>query len=148
MMGTGSRAMGLVRKAIQTMVFTGQKTDLTLISRTSIDYPDTSVNPPGAYQVDRTAPAQALHSKFGLLDPQHHWMLCQLHSCKPERGQCPPQGSRERGTRPGEHWELDLTEVTPTRFGYKYLLVLWTLIQGEWKCSLCGLRLPILPQRS
>lgn len=27
-----------------------------------------------------------------------------------------------RGLSPKEHWELDLTEVTSTRFGYQYLL--------------------------
>ncbi|XP_058598889.1 uncharacterized protein LOC131519634 [Neofelis nebulosa] len=32
-------------------------------------------------------------------------------------------GSRTRGTRPGDYWEIDFTEVKPGKYGYKYLLV-------------------------
>ena len=33
------------------------------------------------------------------------------------------QGKRPRGERPGAHWEEDLAEVKPEKYGYTYLLV-------------------------
>lgn len=41
----------------------------------------------------------------------------------PNRNKNPEPGTRQRGQAPGEHWEIDLTEVKPRKFGYKYLLV-------------------------
>lgn len=34
-----------------------------------------------------------------------------------------PLDGQQRGPSPSKHWELDLIEVTPTRFNYQYLLV-------------------------
>ena len=33
-------------------------------------------------------------------------------------------GMRYRGEEPGQHWEIDFTEVRPGKYGYRYLLVL------------------------
>ena len=32
-------------------------------------------------------------------------------------------GKRYQGERPGQHWEIDFTEVRPGKYGYRYLLV-------------------------
>ncbi|XP_056659777.1 uncharacterized protein LOC103105672 [Monodelphis domestica] len=42
----------------------------------------------------------------------------------------PAPGTRLRGTRPCEHWELDFTEVKPGKFGYRYLLVMIDTFTG------------------
>lgn len=39
-------------------------------------------------------------------------------------------GTRARGHRPGTHWEIDFTEVTPGLYGYKYLLVMVDTFSG------------------
>ena len=39
-------------------------------------------------------------------------------------------GSRERGSRPGAYWEVDLTEVKPGKYGYKCLLVFIDAFSG------------------
>ena len=41
---------------------------------------------------------------------------------RPGKGQ--HTGVRYRGERPGQHWEIDFTEVRPGKYGYRYLLVL------------------------
>ena len=33
-------------------------------------------------------------------------------------------GTRYRGEKPGQHWEIDFTEVRPGKYRYRYLLVL------------------------
>jgi hypothetical protein len=40
------------------------------------------------------------------------------------------QGKRPRGERPGAHWEEDLAEVKPEKYGYKYLLVFVDVFPG------------------
>lgn len=39
-------------------------------------------------------------------------------------------GKRLRGDRPGAHWEVDFTEITPARYGNKYLLVFVDTFSG------------------
>ncbi|XP_029424958.1 uncharacterized protein LOC103743387 [Nannospalax galili] len=39
-------------------------------------------------------------------------------------------GVRQRGHRPGVHWEVDFTEVKPGMYGYKYLLVFIDTFSG------------------
>lgn len=39
-------------------------------------------------------------------------------------------GKRLRGTRPGQHWEVDFTEVKPAKYGLKYLLVFLDTFSG------------------
>ncbi|KAL6066804.1 hypothetical protein STEG23_038117 [Scotinomys teguina] len=45
---------------------------------------------------------------------------CQLVNAYPSRT---AKGVRLRGTRPGQHWEVDFTEIVPGKYGLKYLLV-------------------------
>ncbi|XP_055978462.1 LOW QUALITY PROTEIN: uncharacterized protein LOC130031220 [Sorex fumeus] len=40
------------------------------------------------------------------------------------------QGERLRGDRPGTYWEVDFTEVSPARYGNKYLLVFIDTFSG------------------
>ena len=40
------------------------------------------------------------------------------------------KGARERGTCPEAYWEVDLTEVKPGQYGYKYLLVFIDTFSG------------------
>lgn len=40
------------------------------------------------------------------------------------------RGTRLRGRAPGEHWELDFTEVSPGTFRFKYLLVFTDTFSG------------------
>ena len=57
-----------------------------------------------------------------------------VHACKarqqmrPEKGQ--HAGLRYRGKGPGQHWEIDFTEVRPGKYGYRYLLVLVDTFSG------------------
>ena len=37
---------------------------------------------------------------------------------------------RYRRDRPGQHWEIDFTEVRPGKYGYRYLLVLVNTFSG------------------
>lgn len=46
--------------------------------------------------------------------------VCQVHHT----------GARERGRQPGRCWEIDLTEIKPGNFGYKYLLVMVDTFSG------------------
>ena len=39
-------------------------------------------------------------------------------------------GMRDWGERPGQHWEIDFTEVRPGKYGYRYLLVLVNTFSG------------------
>ena len=39
-------------------------------------------------------------------------------------------GTRYRGQEPGQHWEIDFTEVRPGKYGYRYLLVLVDSFSG------------------
>ena len=39
-------------------------------------------------------------------------------------------GSRYRGEEPGQHREIDFTEVRPGKYGYRYLLVLVDAFSG------------------
>ena len=39
-------------------------------------------------------------------------------------------GIRYQGERPGQHWEIDFTEVRPGKYGYRYLLVLVDTFSG------------------
>ncbi|KAB0352658.1 hypothetical protein FD754_017515 [Muntiacus muntjak] len=39
-------------------------------------------------------------------------------------------GTRYRGEEPGQHWEIDFTEVRPGKYGYRYLLVLVDTFSG------------------
>ena len=39
-------------------------------------------------------------------------------------------GIRHREERPGQHWEIDFTEVRPGKYGYRYLLVLVDTFSG------------------
>ena len=39
-------------------------------------------------------------------------------------------GLRYRGEGPGQHWEIDFTEVRPGKYGYRYLLVLVDTFSG------------------
>ena len=39
-------------------------------------------------------------------------------------------GLRYRGKVPGQHWEIDFTEVRPGKYGYRYLLVLVDTFSG------------------
>ena len=47
---------------------------------------------------------------------------------RPGKGQ--HTGIRYRGERPGQHWEIDFTEVRPGKYGYRYLLVLVVTFSG------------------
>ncbi|XP_076401036.1 uncharacterized protein LOC143267367 [Peromyscus maniculatus bairdii] len=40
------------------------------------------------------------------------------------------KGARQRGHRPGVHWEIDFTEVKPRLYGYRYLLVFVDTFSG------------------
>lgn len=40
------------------------------------------------------------------------------------------QGTRLRGRSPGEHWEVDFTELPPGQGGYRYLLVFIDMFSG------------------
>ena len=57
-----------------------------------------------------------------------------VHACKarqqmrPEKGQ--HAGLRYWGEGPGQHWEIDFTEVRPGKYGYRYLLVLVDTFSG------------------
>ena len=37
---------------------------------------------------------------------------------------------RYRGEKPGQHWEIDFTEIRPGKYGYHYLLVLVDTFSG------------------
>ena len=39
-------------------------------------------------------------------------------------------GMRYQGEEPGQHWEIDFTEVRPGKYGYCYLLVLVHTFSG------------------
>lgn len=39
-------------------------------------------------------------------------------------------GKRLRGDRPGAYWEVDFTEIKPTKYGNKYLLVFIDTFSG------------------
>ena len=39
-------------------------------------------------------------------------------------------GTRYQGEEPGQHWEIDFTEVRPGRYGYHYMLVLVDTFSG------------------
>ena len=39
-------------------------------------------------------------------------------------------GVKYQGERPGQHWEIDFTEVRPGKYGYRYLLVLVDTFSG------------------
>ena len=47
---------------------------------------------------------------------------------RPEKGQ--HAGLRYRGEGPGQHWEIDFTEVRPGKYGYRYLLVFVDTFSG------------------
>ncbi|XP_039742869.1 uncharacterized protein LOC120621528 [Pteropus medius] len=47
-------------------------------------------------------------------------ICAQVNSCSAATG---GSGVRQKGQAPGEHWEIDFTEVAPGTFGFKYLLV-------------------------
>ena len=57
-----------------------------------------------------------------------------VHACKacqqmkPEKRQ--HAGLRYQGEGPGQHWEIDFTEVRPGKYGYRYLLVLVDTFSG------------------
>ena len=57
-----------------------------------------------------------------------------VHACKacqqmrPGKGQ--HAGLRYQGEGPGQHWEIDFTEVRPGKCGYRYLLVLVDTFSG------------------
>ena len=40
-------------------------------------------------------------------------------------------GTRYQGEEPGQHWEIDFTEVRPGKYGYRYLLVLVDTFLGR-----------------
>ena len=40
-------------------------------------------------------------------------------------------GMRYQGEKPGQHWEVDFTEVRPGKYGYRYLLVLVDTFSGR-----------------
>ncbi|XP_029778843.1 uncharacterized protein LOC115278501 [Suricata suricatta] len=52
---------------------------------------------------------------------------CQLQNAYPHTSS---KGNRERGTVPGVYWEVDFTEVKPSKYGYKYLLVFIDTFSG------------------
>ena len=47
---------------------------------------------------------------------------------RPGKGQ--HAGLRYQGKGPGQHWEIDFTEVRPGKYGYRYLLVLVDTFSG------------------
>lgn len=54
-------------------------------------------------------------------------MLNKLHTAicaqvNPRGGKAASLSGQQKGLSPSKHWELDLIEFTPTRFGYQYLL--------------------------
>ncbi|XP_058438508.1 uncharacterized protein LOC124099250 isoform X2 [Marmota monax] len=53
--------------------------------------------------------------------------VCQLVNAYPSKL---PAGKRLRGTRPGQFWEVDFTEIKPARYGLKYLLVFVDTFSG------------------
>ena len=58
--------------------------------------------------------------KATIQDIVHACKACQM--MRPGKGQ--HTGIRYQGERPGQHWEIDFTEVRPGKYGYRYLLVL------------------------
>ena len=67
--------------------------------------------------------------------PRHQTAVKNIvHACKacqqmrPGKGQ--HAGLRYRGKGPGQHWEIDFTEVRPGKYGYRYLLVLVDTFSG------------------
>ena len=52
---------------------------------------------------------------------------CQMVNAHPSKI---PEGIRLRGTRPGQHWETDLTEIKPAKYGLRYLLVFVDTFSG------------------
>ncbi|XP_029779157.1 uncharacterized protein LOC115278806 [Suricata suricatta] len=52
---------------------------------------------------------------------------CQLQNAYPHPTS---EGAHERGAIPGAYWEVDFTEVKPTKYGYKYLLVFIDTFSG------------------
>ena len=64
--------------------------------------------------------------KVTIQDIVHACKACQM--MRPGKGQ--HTGIRYRGERPGQHWEIDFTEVRPGKYGYRYLLVLVVTFSG------------------
>ena len=52
---------------------------------------------------------------------------CQVVNAFPSKS---PEGKRLRGTRLGQFWEVDFTEIKPTGYGLKYLLVFIDTFSG------------------
>ena len=74
---------------------------------------------------------QTAHLRF----PQHQTTVKNIvHASKacqqmrPGKGQ--HAGLRYQGEGPGQHWEIDFTEVRPGKYGYRYLLVLVDTFSG------------------
>nr|XP_040133703.1 uncharacterized protein LOC120887411 [Ictidomys tridecemlineatus] len=53
--------------------------------------------------------------------------VCQLVNAYPSKL---PIGRHLRGTRPGQFWEMDFTEIKPSRYGLKYLLIFVDTFSG------------------
>ena len=57
-----------------------------------------------------------------------------MHACKACQQMRPGKGLhaglRYQGEGPGQHWEIDFTEVRPGKYGYRYLLVLVDTFSG------------------
>jgi hypothetical protein len=56
-----------------------------------------------------------------------HCVPCQLVNANPSGM---PPGRRLRGIHPGTHWEVNITEVKPAKYGNKYLLVFIDTFSG------------------
>ena len=67
--------------------------------------------------------------------PRHQTTVKNIvHACKACQQMRPGKrqhaGLKYRGEGPGQHWEIDFTEVRPGKYGYRYLLVLVDTFSG------------------
>ena len=74
----------------------------------------------------QTARLQFPQQNATIQDIVHACKVCQM--MRPGKGQ--HTGIRYWGERPGQHWEIDFTEVRPGKYGYCYLLVLVDTFSG------------------
>lgn len=55
------------------------------------------------------------------------YVPCQMVNARPSKL---PAGKRLQGDCPGSYWEVDFTEIKPTKYGYRYLLVFVDTFSG------------------
>ena len=74
---------------------------------------------------------QTAHLRFPRQKATIQDIVCTCKACQMMRpGKRQHTGIRYQGERPGQHWEIDFTEVRPGKYGYHYLLVLADTFSG------------------